>query len=130
MSVGKDSILRAANAEAKNTEAKAEPVKPAEEKKALTEVKETAKTEIPVKESAAKKAPAKKTRTAKTKTAAKTAAAPKAVKKTTPRKKAVKTSVLTPENSEELQAAFVKDKTPEEVNGPVHVNEELPVYLL
>ena len=27
-------------------------------------------------------------------------------------------------------AAFVKEKTPEEVNGPVHVNEELPVYLL
>ena len=29
-----------------------------------------------------------------------------------------------------LEAAFVKEKTPEEVNGPVHVNEELPVYLL
>ena len=93
MSVGKDSILRAANAEAKNTETKAEPVKPAEEAKAPAEVKE-------------------------------------APKKTTTRKKSVKTSVLTPENSEELQKAFVKDKTPEEVQGSVQVNEELPVYLL
>ncbi|MFR7830437.1 MAG: hypothetical protein ACLU3F_02950 [Blautia wexlerae] len=33
MSVGKDSILRAANAEAKNTETKAEPVKPARRSK-------------------------------------------------------------------------------------------------
>ena len=94
MSVGKDSILRAANAEAKNTETKAEPVKPAEEAKAPAEAKK---------------------------------AAPK---KTTTRKKSVKTSVLTPENSEELQKAFVKDKTPEEVQGSVQVNEELPVYLL
>ena len=115
MSVGKDSLLRAANAEAKNTETKAEPVKPTEEAKAPAEVKETAKAEAPVKKPAAKKAPAKK---------------PAAPKKTTTRKKSVKTSVLTPENSEELQAAFVKGKEPEEVNGPVHVNEELPVYLL
>ena len=106
MSVGKDSILRAANAEAKNTETKAEPVKPAEEAKAPAEVKEAPKAEA--------KEPAKK-------------AAPK---KTTTRKKSVKTSVLTPENSEELQKAFVKDKTPEEVQGSVQVNEELPVYLL
>ena len=53
MSVGKDSILRAANAEAKNTETKAEPVKPAEE------VKAPAKAEV-AKAPAAKKAPAKK----------------------------------------------------------------------
>ena len=39
MSVGKDSILRAANAEAKNTETKAEPVKPAEEAKAPAEAR-------------------------------------------------------------------------------------------
>ena len=105
MSVGKDSILRAANAEAKNTETKAEPVKPAEEAKAPAEVKEAPK----AKATTAKKA---------------------APKKTTTRKKSVKTSVLTPENSEELQKAFVKDKTPEEVQGSVQVNEELPVYLL
>ena len=122
MSVGKDSILRAANAEAKNTETKAEPVKPAEEVKAPAEVKEAPKAEA--KEPAAKKTPARKPR-AKATTAKK--AAPK---KTTTRKKSVKTSVLTPENSEELQKAFVKDKTPEEVQGSVQVNEELPVYLL
>lgn len=52
MSVGKDSILRAANAEAKNTETKAEPVKPAEEVKAPAEVKEAPKAEA--KEPAAK----------------------------------------------------------------------------
>ena len=46
MSVGKDSILRAANAEAKNTETKAEPVKPAEEVKAPAEVKEAPKAEV------------------------------------------------------------------------------------
>ena len=117
MSVGKDSILRAANAEAKNTETKAEPVKPAEEAKAPAEVKEAPKAEA--KEPAAKKTPARKPRATKAKP-----------KKTTTRKKSVKTSVLTPENSEELQKAFVKDKTPEEVQGSVQVNEELPVYLL
>ena len=58
MSVGKDSILRAANAEAKNTEAKTAPVKPAEEAKAPAEAKEAPKAET--KEPAAKKAPAKK----------------------------------------------------------------------
>ena len=51
-------------------------------------------------------------------------------KKTTTRKKTVKTSVLTPQNSEELQAAFVKNAEPETVAGPVHINEDLPVYLL
>ena len=60
MSVGKDSILRAANAEAKNTETKAEPVKPAEEAKAPAEVKEAPKAEA--KEPAAKKTPARKPR--------------------------------------------------------------------
>lgn len=93
MSVGKDSILRAANADAKKTEVKAE-TKPAEE------VKAPAKAEAAP---AAKKAPAKKT---------------------------VKTSVLTPQNSEELEKAFVKGEQPETVNGPVHIKDELPVYLL
>ena len=107
MSVGKDSILRAANADAKTTEVKAE-AKPAEE------VKAPAKSEA-AKAPAAKKAPAKRTAT---------------TKKTTTRKKTVKTSVLTPQNSEELQAAFVKNAEPETVAGPVHINEDLPVYLL
>lgn len=108
MSVGKDSILRAANADAKKTEVKAE-TKPAEE------VKEAVKAEeVP----AAKKAPAKRT-------AAKKPAAKKA-----PAKKEVKTSVLTPQNTEELEAAFVKGTQPEKVDGPVHIKDELPVYLL
>ena len=97
MSVGKDSILRAANADAKKTEVKAE-TKPAEEVKA------------PVK---AEAAPAAKKTTKKA-----------------PVKKTVKTSVLTPQNSEELEKAFVKGEQPEKVNGPVHIKDELPVYLL
>ena len=107
MSVGKDSILRAANADAKTTEVKAEA-------KTAEEVKAPAKAEA-AKAPAAKKAPAKRTAT---------------TKKTTTRKKTVKTSVLTPQNSEELQAAFVKNAEPETVAGPVHINEDLPVYLL
>ena len=118
MSVGKDSILRAANADAKTTEVKAE-AKPAEE------VKAPAKSEA-AKAPAAKKAPAKRTAAKKTATAKKTTT----TKKTTTRKKTVKTSVLTPQNSEELQAAFVKNAEPETVAGPVHINEDLPVYLL
>ena len=118
MSVGKDSILRAANADAKTTEVKAE-AKPAEE------VKAPAKSEA-AKAPAAKKAPAKRTAAKKTTPAKKTTT----TKKTTTRKKTVKTSVLTPQNSEELQAAFVKNAEPETVAGPVHINEDLPVYLL
>ena len=118
MSVGKDSILRAANADAKTTEVKAE-AKPAEE------VKAPAKSEA-AKAPAAKKAPAKRTAAKKTTTAKETTT----TKKTTTRKKTVKTSVLTPQNSEELQAAFVKNAEPETVAGPVHINEDLPVYLL
>ena len=118
MSVGKDSIMRAANADAKTTEVKAE-AKPAEE------VKAPAKSEA-AKAPAAKKAPAKRTAAKKTTTAKKTIT----TKKTTTRKKTVKTSVLTPQNSEELQAAFVKNAEPETVAGPVHINEDLPVYLL
>lgn len=118
MSVGKDSIMRAANADAKTTEVKAE-AKPAEE------VKAPAKAEV-AKAPAAKKAPAKRTAAKKTTTAKKTIT----TKKTTTRKKTVKTSVLTPQNSEELQAAFVKNAEPETVAGPVHINEDLPVYLL
>lgn len=118
MSVGKDSILRAANADAKTTEVKAEA-------KTAEEVKAPAKAEA-AKAPAAKKAPAKRTAAKNTTTAKKTTT----TKKTTTRKKTVKTSVLTPQNSEELQAAFVKNAEPETVAGPVHINEDLPVYLL
>ena len=118
MSVGKDSILRAANADAKKTEVKAE-TKPAEEVKAPVKAEAAP---------AAKKAPAKRTAAKKTKTT--TAKKTTTTKKTTTRKKTVKTSVLTPQNSEELQAAFVKNAEPETVAGPVHINEDLPVYLL
>ena len=115
MSVGKDSILRAANADAKKTEVKAE-TKPAEEVKAPAKAEEA-------KAPAAKKAPAKKT------AAKKTTAARKTTRKA-PAKKTVKTSVLTPQNSEELEKAFVKGEQPETVNGPVHIKDELPIYLL
>ena len=114
MSVGKDSILRAANADAKKTEVKTE-TKPAEEVKA------------PVKAEAAPAA--KKTAAKKTATVKKTTTAKKTTKKA-PVKKTVKTSVLTPQNSEELEKAFVKGEQPEKVNGPVHIKDELPVYLL
>ena len=113
MSVGKDSILRAANADAKKTEVKVE-TKPAEE------VKAAAKAEA---------APAKKTAAKKTATVKKTTTAKKTTKKA-PVKKTVKTSVLTPQNSEELEKAFVKGEQPETVNGPVHIKDELPIYLL
>ena len=116
MSVGKDSILRAANADAKKTEVKAE-TKPAEEVKAE---------EVP----AAKKAPAKRTAAKKTTTAKRTTAAKKPAAKKTSAKKDVKTSVLTPQNTEELETAFVKGAQPEKVDGPVHIKDELPIYLL
>ena len=119
MSVGKDSILRAANADAKKTEVKAE-AKPAEE------VKEPVKAE---EAPAAKKAPAKRA-AKKTTTVKKTTAAKKPAAKKAPAKKEVKTSVLTPQNTEELEAAFVKGTKPEKVDGPVHIKDELPVYLL
>ena len=115
MSVGKDSILRAANADAKKTEVKAE-TKPAEE------VKAPVKAEAAL---AAKKAPAKRTAAKKTATVKKTTTAKKTTKKAP-----VKKSVLTPQNSEELEKAFVKGEQPETVNGPVHIKDELPVYLL
>lgn len=88
MSVGKESILRAANAGAKKTEKAvkaAETVKPAETAEAV---------------------------------------------KTTARKKTVKKSVISAPNAEVLEAAFVTEDKKEPVNGPVHINEDLPVYLL
>lgn len=85
MSVGKESILRAANAGAKKTEK-------------VVKASETVK-------------PAKTT-------------------KTTARKKTVKKSVISTPNTEVLEAAFVTEDKKEPVNGPVHINEDLPVYLL
>ena len=82
MSVGKASILRAANADAKKTEVKAE-TKPAEE------VKAPAKAEAAP---AAKKAPAKKTAAKKT-TTAKATAEKKAPAKRATKAAAVKTEV-------------------------------------
>lgn len=117
MSVGKASIKRAANAGTK---------KAAEVKETTAEVKapEAAKAD-------SVKAPAK---TAAKTTTTKTAAAKKTtVRKTTAKAaRSVKTSVLTPSNSEELQAAFISDKAkqPENTNAPVHVTEDLPIYLL
>ena len=72
MSVGKDSILRVANADAKKTEVKVE-TKPAEEVKAAAKAEAApAAKKAPTKKTAAKKAPAKKTAAAKPKkTAAK-----------------------------------------------------------
>ena len=117
MSVGKESIKRAASAGAKKTAA----AKTAEaDVKKTTEAKAATVKAAETKVSSAEKTAgtAKKTTTRKT-TAAKTA-------------KSVKTSVLTPANSEEIQAKFISDKAkqPESVNGPVHVTEELPIYLL
>ena len=98
------------------------------EAKAEAPKAEAKKAEEPKKETA-KKAPAKRTAAKKTATVKKTTTAKKTTKKA-PVKKTVKTSVLTPQNSEELQAAFVKNAEPETVAGPVHINEDLPVYLL
>ena len=116
MSVGKESIKRAASAGAKKTTAETK-VSSAEKTAGTAKKTTSGKTSV-TKAAAAKKTAAKKTTTRKT-TAAKTA-------------KSVKTSVLTPANSEEIQAKFISDKAkqPESVNGPVHVTEELPIYLL
>ena len=109
MSVGKESIKRAANEGTKKSTGK----EPAEEIKAAAENKAAEPgTAAAKKTSRTKAAPARRT-------AAKTA-------------KAVKTSVLTPENADEIQAKFLSDgkKDGENESGPVHITEELPVYLL
>lgn len=122
MSVGKASIKRAANAGTKKA----------------SEVKETT-TEIKAPEAVKAdnvKAPAKTAakKTTSRSSAAKTTAAKKTTARKTTAKSAagVKTSVLTPSNSEEIQAAFISDKAKqsENTNAPVHVTEDLPVYLL
>lgn len=111
MSVGKESIKRAASAGAKKA-AQGEGSVSAAENKVISESGKAAESKT---------------------------AAPKAAKKTTARKTTakksagtVKTSVLTPANSEEIQAKFISDRTeqPENAAGPVHISQELPIYLL
>ena len=108
MSVGKESIKRAASAGTKKSTVDAL----AEEVKAAAA---TAETKAP----AAAKPAAKKTASTRKTTAAKAA-------------KTVKTSVLTPANAEEIQSKFISDKAKksENVSGPVRITDELPVYLL
>ena len=111
MSVGKESIKRAASAGTKKSTVNvlAEEVKAAAESKAA----EAAKSTTAVK---------KTTRT-------KAAAARKTSSRTT---KSVKTSVLTPQNTQELQDKVLSGKKANEENSrePVRITEELPVYLL
>lgn len=122
MSVGKASIKRAANAGTK---------KAAEVKETTTEIKAPEAVKADNVKAPAKTA-AKKT-TSRSSAAKTTAAKKTTARKTTAKSAAgVKTSVLTPSNSEEIQAAFISDKAkqPENTNVPVHVTEDLPVYLL
>ena len=113
MSVGKESIKRAASAGTKKSTVDAL----AEEVKAAAA---TAETKAPP----AAKPAAKKTARAKAASTRKTTAAKAA--------KTVKTSVLTPANAEEIQSKFISDKAKksENVSGPVRITDELPVYLL
>jgi hypothetical protein len=122
VSVGKASIKRAANAGTK---------KAAEVKETTTEIKAPEAVKADNVKAPAKTA-AKKT-TSRSSAAKTTAAKKTTARKTTAKSAAgVKTSVLTPSNSEEIQAAFISDKAkqPENTNAPVHVTEDLPVYLL
>lgn len=122
MSVGKASIKRAANAGTK---------KAAEVKETTTEIKAPEAVKADNVKAPAKTA-AKKT-TSRSSAAKTTAAKKTTARKTTAKSAAgVKTSVLTPSNSEEIQATFISDKAkqPENTNAPVHVTEDLPVYLL
>lgn len=111
MSVGKESIKRAASAGAKKA-AQGEGSVSAAENKVISESSKAAESKT-----AAPKAPRKTT-----------------ARKTTAKKSAgtVKTSVLTPANSEEIQAKFISDRKeqPENAAGPVHISQELPIYLL
>ena len=102
MSVGKESIRRAASAGAKRT------TKTTAKTADTAEVKTTAGTTI--------------------KTAAKTAA--KTIAKATSEKKTVKKSVVSPQDTKQLEAVFVKENKNETAEGPVRIKEELPVYLL
>ena len=50
--------------------------------------------------------------------------------KKTAKSGAAKKSVVSTADAEQLEAAVVTEDKKESVNGPVHINEELPVYLL
>ena len=113
MSVGKESLKRAANA------AEATPEEN-EVKKVAEEVKAPEMTEAAP--APAEKAPAKKTTRTRKAAATKTSGRKTTARKAT--KSSVKKAVLTPENSEEIQEKFVSGEK------PVCLNEELPVYLL
>ena len=120
MSVGKESLKRAASAAEATPEVNDVPEVKAEEVKA-TEVTEAVPASAE-KAEPAKKVPAKKTTRTRKTTGAKAAGRKTTAKKTT--KSSVKKAVLTPENSEEIQEKFVSGEK------PVYLNEELPVYLL
>ncbi len=115
MSVGKESIRRAASTETKKEAVNTEAAPKKETAKMEAVKKETVKKET-VKKEAAKKGTTKKT-------APKKAAA--AVKK-------VNASVVTPANSQEIQKKFISEKSLGKpgANRPIRITEELPVYLL
>ena len=54
----------------------------------------------------------------------------KAVTKTTAEKKMVKKSVIFTQDAEKLETVFVTGDKKETAEEPVHINEELPIYLL
>ena len=45
-------------------------------------------------------------------------------------KKNVKRSVISTQGAEKLEAVFVTEDRKESIDGPVHIKDELPVYLL
>ena len=45
-------------------------------------------------------------------------------------KKTVKRSVISTQDAEKLEAVFVTEDRKESIDGPVHIKDELPVYLL
>ena len=45
-------------------------------------------------------------------------------------RKTVKRSVISTQDAEKLEAVFVTEDRKESIDGPVHIKDELPVYLL
>ena len=45
-------------------------------------------------------------------------------------KKTVKKSVISTQDAEKMEAVFVTDHMIDSIDGPVHIKDELPVYLL
>lgn len=54
----------------------------------------------------------------------------KTTTKTTVRRKTVKKSVVSTQDAEKVEQAFATEDKKGTIKGPVHINEELPVYLL